>query len=42
MKRLVICQSSNKQCKIQITTEKSKGQIISCSGCKRKFVEDTS
>ena len=36
MKRIIQCTN----CKYEISTKKQKGQIISCAGCKRKFVEN--
>ena len=35
MKRIIQCTN----CQYEISTKKQKGQIISCAGCKGKFVE---
>jgi len=36
MKRIIHCTN----CNYEISTQRPKGQIISCTGCKRKFVEN--
>ena len=36
MKRIVSCTN----CKYEVSTKKQKGEIISCAGCKGKFVEN--
>jgi len=36
MKRIIPCTN----CGYEVSTKKQKGEIISCAGCKRKFVEN--